>query len=141
MKGKEIKVPYPYCPHADCRYRSRFFDQVGHQTIYAFIRNRHFFTISCHLRYLSALGFLKYRVWIIEFDELDFLSISNSNFTGYTGSKNLVQTRQKFQFIKLDFSNLIFQDPSADRYRVSQTYQNYEQSRQKLGTFLENKVL
>ena len=65
------------------------------------------------LRYLSAQGF-----WNIEFDELDFLSISNSNFAGYTGSKNLVQTRQKFQFIKLDFSNLIFQDPSADRYRV-----------------------
>ena len=38
---------------------------------------------------------LKYRVWKIEFDELGFLSISNSNFAGYTGSKNLVQTRQK----------------------------------------------
>ena len=61
---------------------------------------------------------LKCRVWKIEFDELDFLSISNSNFAGYTGSKNLVQTRQKFQFIKLNFSNLIFQNPSADRYRV-----------------------
>ena len=36
---------------------------------------------------------LKYRVWKIEFDELGFLSISNSNFAGYTGSKNLVQTR------------------------------------------------
>ena len=60
---------------------------------------------------------LKYRVWKIKFDELDFLSISNSNFAGYTGIKNLVQTRQKFQFIKLDFSNSIFQNPSADRYR------------------------
>ena len=60
--------------------------------------------------------FLKYRVWKIKFDELDFLSISNSNFAGYTGSKNLVQTRQKFQFIKLDFSISIFQNPSADRY-------------------------
>mgnify|MGYP007015437578 CR=1 FL=1 len=56
--------------------------------------------------------------WNIEFDELDFLSISNSNFAGYTGSKNLVQTRQKFQLIKLDFTNSIFQNPSADRYRV-----------------------
>jgi hypothetical protein len=54
----------------------------------------------------------------MDFDELDFLSISNSNFAGYTGSKNLVQTRQKFQFIKLGFSNSIFQNPSADRYRV-----------------------
>ena len=43
------------------------------------------------------------------------MSISNSNFAGYTDSKNLVQTRQKFQFIKLEFSNSIFQNPSADR--------------------------
>ena len=60
---------------------------------------------------------LKYRVWKIKFDELDFLSISNSNFAGCTGSKNLDQTRQKFQFIKLHFSNSTFQNPSADRYR------------------------
>ena len=66
---------------------------------------------------------LKYRVWKIEFDELDFLSISNSNVGGYTGSKNLVQTRQKFQFIKLDFSNSIVQSPSADRYRARSTWQ------------------
>ena len=56
--------------HIHSRYRPRFFDQVGHQTTYSSIGNRHFFTISCH----------------------------------------------------------------------RQTYQNYEQSRQKLGTFLENKV-
>ena len=30
------------------RCRPRFFDQVGHQTTYAFTGNRHFFTISCH---------------------------------------------------------------------------------------------
>ena len=53
------------------RYRLRFFDQVGHQTTYASIGNRHFFTLSCN----------------------------------------------------------------------GQNYQNSEQSRQKLGTFLENKVL
>ena len=52
------------------RDRPRFFVQVGHQTTYASIGNRHFFTISCH----------------------------------------------------------------------HQAYQNYEQSRQKLGTFLENKI-
>ena len=55
--------------------------------------------------------------WKIDLDELDFWFISNLNFAGYPGSKNLVQTRQKFQFIKLDFSNSIFQNPSADRYR------------------------
>ena len=53
------------------RDRPRFFDQVGHQTTYVYIENKHFFTKSCH----------------------------------------------------------------------RQTYQNYEQSQQKLGTFLENKVL
>ena len=30
------------------RYRPRFFVQVGHQTKYASIGNRHFFTISCN---------------------------------------------------------------------------------------------
>ena len=48
--------------------------------------------------------FLKYQVWKIKLDELDFLSISNLNFAGYTGSKNQVQTRQKFEF----FRNLFF---------------------------------
>ena len=52
------------------RDRPRFFDQVGHETMYASSGNKHFFTKSCHC----------------------------------------------------------------------QTYQNYEQSRQKLGTILENKV-
>ena len=52
------------------RVRPRFFDQVGHETMYASTGNKHFFTKSCH----------------------------------------------------------------------RQTYQNYEQSRQKLGTILENKV-
>ena len=30
------------------RYRPRFFDQVGHQTMSAFIENKHFFTKSRH---------------------------------------------------------------------------------------------
>ena len=52
------------------RVRPRFFDQVGHETMYASGGTKHFFTESCH----------------------------------------------------------------------HQTYQNYEQSQQKLGTILENKV-
>ena len=52
------------------RVRPRFFDQVGHETMYASSGNKHFFTKSCH----------------------------------------------------------------------HQTCQNYEQSRQKLGTILENEV-
>ena len=30
------------------RYRQMFFDQVGHQTMSAYIENKHFFTKSCH---------------------------------------------------------------------------------------------
>ena len=30
------------------RVRPRFFDQVGHETMYAFSGNKHFFTKSCH---------------------------------------------------------------------------------------------
>ena len=54
----------------EVRVRPTFFDQVGHETMYASSGNKHFFTKSCH----------------------------------------------------------------------RQTYQNYEQSQQKLGTILENKV-
>ena len=64
----EAKSLYISC--AESRVRQRFFDQVGHETMYASSGNKHFFTKSCH----------------------------------------------------------------------RQTYQNYEQSRQKLGTTLENKV-
>ena len=55
---------------AKSRYHNRFFDPVGHETMYASSGNKHFSTKSCHC----------------------------------------------------------------------QTYQNYEQSQQKLGTILENKV-
>ena len=30
------------------RVRQRFFDQVGHETMYASSGNKHFFTKSCH---------------------------------------------------------------------------------------------
>jgi hypothetical protein len=30
------------------RYRPRFFDQVGHQIMSAYIKQKHFFTKSCH---------------------------------------------------------------------------------------------
>ena len=73
-RSKALTVPsqYIYCPWnaVRIRVRPRFFDQVGHETMYASSRNRHFFTKSCH----------------------------------------------------------------------RQTYQHYEQSQQKLVTFLENKV-
>ena len=55
--------------------------------------------------YLSALDFCNSPVWNIEFDELDFQSISNLNFTGYSRQKNPVQTGKKIQFIKLNISN------------------------------------
>ena len=37
---------YPY--HALARVRPRFFDQVGHEFMYASSGNKHFFTKSCH---------------------------------------------------------------------------------------------
>ena len=42
-------------------------------------------------------------------------SISKLIFVGYTGSKNPVQNRLKIQFVKLDFSKLIFQKSSMCR--------------------------
>ena len=32
----------------NARVRPRFFDQVGHETMYASSGNKHFFTKSCH---------------------------------------------------------------------------------------------
>ena len=66
-KGERVEF---YCCQLKSRVRPRFFDQVGHETMYASSGNKHFFTKSCQ----------------------------------------------------------------------HQTYQNYEQSRQKLGTILGNKV-
>ena len=42
-------------------------------------------------------------------------SISKLIFAGYTGSKNPVRNRLKIQFVKLDFSKLIFQKSSTDQ--------------------------
>ena len=36
-------------------------------------------------------------------------------FAGYTGSKSPVQNRLKIQFVKHDFSKLIFQKSSTDQ--------------------------
>ena len=44
--------------------------------------------------------------WFFVNCELDFLSIASLIFAGYTGSKNPVRTRQKIQFIKLDFTKI-----------------------------------
>ena len=38
-------------PTPKFRVRPRFFDQVGHQTMYASNGNKHFFTKSCHQNY------------------------------------------------------------------------------------------
>ena len=48
-----------------------------------------------------STGFLNNQVCKIQLDELDFLSISNLNFTACVACKTQVQNRQKF---KLDFS-------------------------------------
>ena len=46
-------------------------------------------------------------------------SISKLIFAGYTGSKNQVKNRLKTQFVKLDFSGLIFQKSSTDQHGVN----------------------
>ena len=38
--------------------------------------------------------------------QIYFLSITNLNFAGYTGSKNQVRNRKKTMFIQLDFSKI-----------------------------------
>ena len=37
----------------ESRVRPRFFDQVGHETMYASSGNKHFFTKSCHRQTLE----------------------------------------------------------------------------------------
>ena len=59
--------------------------------------------------------FLKNQVWKMDLDKLDFWSISNLNFVGYTDSNNQVRTRPKIRFIQIHFSNLIFQKSSTDQ--------------------------
>ena len=41
-----IAIKYASCIYP--RVRPRFFDQVGHETMYASSGNKHFFTKSCH---------------------------------------------------------------------------------------------
>ena len=51
----------------------------------------------------------------MEFDKLQFWSISNLNFAGYTISKNQVWNRPKMEFVELHFLKSIFQKSSADQ--------------------------
>jgi hypothetical protein len=71
---------------------------------------------STQSRYLSALGF-----WNIEFEKSslmnwNFCLVWTRFFTACVPCKIWDWNRQKIEFIKLDFSNSIFQNPSADRY-------------------------
>ena len=43
-----VELENQYGERVLLRYRPRFFDQVGHQTMSAYIENKHFFTKSCH---------------------------------------------------------------------------------------------
>ena len=67
--------------------------------------------------YPSVLDFWKIkfeksssRNWIFDLQK----SISKLIFPGYAGGKSPVQNRLKIQFVKLDFSNLIFKKSSTD---------------------------
>ena len=48
----DVEIRYPkkrILSQIPNRVRPRFFDQVGHETMYASSENKHFFTKSCHL--------------------------------------------------------------------------------------------
>ena len=50
------------------RVRPSFFDQVGHETMYASSENKHFFTKSCHRQtYQNFLEHLKIRTFKVIF--------------------------------------------------------------------------
>ena len=51
----------------------------------------------------------------MEFDKLDFWSILNLNFAGYTGSENQFWNRPKIKLVEFHISNLIFQKSNADQ--------------------------
>ena len=67
--------------------------------------------VLCQTPYPSVLDF-----WKIKFEKSSLTnsifnlkkSISKLIFAGYTGSENPVRNRLKIQFVKLDFSKLIF---------------------------------
>ena len=42
----------------------------------------------------------------MEFDKMDFQSISNLIFAGYTGGKNSARNRLKIKFMELDFTKI-----------------------------------
>ena len=75
--------------------------------------------------YWSVLEFLKFLVLKIRFIELDFLSISNRTFSGYTSSKNLVWNRQqivcKTWFSKLGFWKFKYRSIGGYAFHASWT--------------------
>ena len=58
--------------------------------------------------------------WKNQNRQTGFLACKNQLiFPGYTGSKILVRSRLKIQFVELDFSRLIFQKSSTDQQGVT----------------------
>ena len=100
LKGNQ---PTVYCCNAKLEFVTRRYS------------NKSFFLSIC-------TWFLKNQVWKIKFDELDFLTSLNWIFTASVACKIQVWNRPKIQFIKLDFSNSIFQKSSADKQGVLQVY-------------------
>ena len=77
-------------------------------------RNENIFNFAKYSPNLSALDFCYFRVWSIEFDELDFYPSLNSIFLPGVALEIQVWNRQKMQFIKLDISNSMFQKSSEN---------------------------
>ena len=71
------------------RDRSRFFDQIGHQTTYAYIGNKHFFTKSCHRQTYQNYEQPSQRLQNSYFQK-SFLNIKNQwNLSDFFSVKNI----------------------------------------------------
>jgi hypothetical protein len=79
------------------RDRPRFLDQVGHQTIYAYIGNKHFFTKSCHRQTYQNYEQPPQRMQNLYLSK-SFFSIKNQlNLSDFFSMKNIRLGDQLFE--------------------------------------------
>ena len=64
--------------HGHYRVHPRFFDQVGHDTMYASSGNKHFFTKSCHCHTYQIYEKSRQKLGTILGNEMKYLK--NQNF-------------------------------------------------------------
>ena len=84
----------------------------GSQNILLFMKFKLLFNLLDMKPFVLSIftSFLKYLFRKNQFNKLDFLSILNQNFTACVVCKNLVQNRQNFRFVELDFQTRYFKN-------------------------------